>query len=537
MRFIPGGRPPAADGELESIAKPGAIYLSEQAYWQVKGRLDLAVTDLGPTALKNIAQPIHVYSLQVGVPAQAKPAEPVTPAAPTPQKRRFGLAPLAAALAALLIMIAGGAWWLLAANRAASVATKAPAEAARLSIVVLPFANLSGDPAQDYLADALTDELITSLARIRDSFVIARNTAMTFKGKPVDAKAIGKDLGVRYVLEGSVQPSGDRMRVNAQLIDAGSGAHLWADQFDTPRADLLQAQDAIVTRLARAIGIQLTEAEGARLKRTPAANPDAEDLALQCDAGALKAGFVGKDADAAYALCDQALAIDPNNVHALRLLGLKLFFQAALGGSGDPKGDLERADKLESKAIALDPDLTWPHRIRGSILRFQARYPEAVAEHERALALDSSNVGTAADLGFDYGMHGLFDKSLEYFDKAILGSPHDPQFAAWYGGKAVANFGLRNYDQAIELARQAIAINPNYVPFIHSCLVAALALTGHDAEAREALKRYPALPSTGPLKTIAAWKAYYSAQGGDPARVEFNERTYDGLRKAGMPEQ
>jgi TolB-like protein len=159
-------------------------------------------------------------------------------------------------------VIAGGAWWFLDANRSAGVATKAPAEAARFSIVVLPFANLSGDSGQDYLVDALTDGLITSLAHIRDSFVIARNTAMTFKGKPVDAKAIGKDLGVRYVLEGSVQPSGDPMRVNAQLIDAGSGAHLWAEQFDTPRADLLQMQDAIVTHLARAVDFQLFQAEG-----------------------------------------------------------------------------------------------------------------------------------------------------------------------------------------------------------------------------------------------------------------------------------
>ena len=161
-------------------------------------------------------------------------------------------------------MIAGGAWWFLNANRPASLATKAPAEAARLSIVVLPFANLSGDPGQDYLVDALTDGLTTSLARMRDTFVIARNTAMTFKGKPIDVKAIGKDLGVRYVLEGSVQPSGDRMRVNAQLIDAGSGAHLWAEQFDTPRADLLQTQDAIVAHLARAMDLQLVQAEGAR---------------------------------------------------------------------------------------------------------------------------------------------------------------------------------------------------------------------------------------------------------------------------------
>ena len=193
----------------------------------------------------------------------------MTPAAPAPQKRRFGLAPLAAALAALLVVIAGGAWWFLDANRPASVAAKAPAEAARLSIVVLPFANLSGNPGQDYLVDALTDELTTSLARIPGSFVIARNTAMTFKGKPIDAKAIGKDLSVRYVLEGSVQPSGDRMRVNAQLIDAESGAHLWAEQFDTPRADLLQTQDAIVTHLANAMAFQLTQAEAARSNGRP----------------------------------------------------------------------------------------------------------------------------------------------------------------------------------------------------------------------------------------------------------------------------
>jgi adenylate cyclase len=147
-------------------------------------------------------------------------------------------------------------------------------------MVVLPFANLSGDPAQDYLADALTDELTTGLARIHGAFVIARNTALTFKGKPVDAKTIGKDLGVRYVLEGSVQPGGNQVRVNAQLIDADSGAHLWADQFDAARADLFQVQDEIVTRLAHAMELQLTEAEAARLKRTPTANPSAEDLAL-----------------------------------------------------------------------------------------------------------------------------------------------------------------------------------------------------------------------------------------------------------------
>ena len=528
---------------LESVAKPGAICLSEQAYWQVKGRLDLAVTDLGQTQLKNIAEPIRVYSLEVGVPAQAKPtkpAEPVTPAAPTPQKRRFRLAPLAAALAALLIVIAGGAWWFLNANRPAPVASNAPQPLAaqRLSIVVLPFANLSGDPGRDYLVDALTDELTTSLARIRDTFVIARNTAMTFKGKPVDAKAIGKDLGVRYVLEGSLQPSGDRVRVNAQLIDAESGAHLWAEQFDTPRADLLQTQDAIVAHLARAIDMQLNDAEAARLKRTPAANPDAEDLALQCQAGSDKAGWIGKEADAAYTLCEQALAIDPNNVHALMVLGVKFLARWQAGASSDPKGDLERADELESKALALDPDWANPHDVKGNILRFQGRTEEAVPEDERALALDPSDMHAVVDLGFDYINLGQFDKGLEYFDKAILLSPHDPFLAHSYAGKAWANFALKRYDQAIEAARQAITVNQTGgVQYIHAAFIAALALAGHETDAREALQRYLALPSIGPLKTIAAFKAYFSAQGGRPPSVEANERIYEGLRKAGMPEE
>ena len=246
---------------------------------------------------------------------------------------------------------------------------------------------------------------------------------------------------------------------------------------------------------------------------------------------------IGKDADAAYALCDQALAVDPNNVRALTQLGWKFFLPAMSGVSGDPKGDLERADELTSRALALDPDWTAIYDLKGLVLLIQARFPEAIVEHERALALDPSNSDAARDLGFDYMRFGEFDKSFEYFDRAIWESPHDPSLAHLYGGKASANFGLKNYDQAIELARQAIAINPNYVQYIHATLVAALALAGHDAEAREELQRYLALPSTGPLKTIAAFKAYYSAQGGGPRRVEANERTYDGLRKAGMPEE
>ncbi len=231
---------------LEGIAKPGAICLSEDAYRQVKARLDLAVSDLGATQLKNIAEPVRVYSLEVGVPAQTKPAMEAKP--PEPKKRSV-LTPLAAGIVALIV-IAGGAWYFLGAIRTAPVASNAPtaAEAAHLSIVVLPFTNLSGDPSQDYFADGITENLTTDLSRIRNSFVIARNTAFTFKGKNIDAKQISKELGVRYVLEGSVQREQNRVRVNAQLIDGKTGAHLWADRFEEDMADVIKLQEQVVAR-------------------------------------------------------------------------------------------------------------------------------------------------------------------------------------------------------------------------------------------------------------------------------------------------
>ena len=252
---------------LEGIAAPGAICLSEDAYRQVSGRLDMAVTDLGPTELKNIERSIRVYSLQVAS-AQAKPA---TDAKPAELKKRWALTPLAPGSRAL-VQIVGGAWYFLGAN--------APApKAAHLSIVVLPFTNLSGDPAQDYFADGVTEDLTTDLSRIRGSFVIARNTAFTFKGKGLDAKEIGKQLDVRYVLEGSVQRDGTRVRVNAQLIDAQSGAHLWADRFEEDVADLFKLQDQVVARLAGSLGYALTNAEAEKGVRSN--NPDVIDLTMR----------------------------------------------------------------------------------------------------------------------------------------------------------------------------------------------------------------------------------------------------------------
>ncbi len=290
---------------LEGIAGPGAICLSEDAYRQVSGRLDMAVTDLGQTELKNIERSIRVYSLQVGVPAQAKPSKPAKPPEP---KKRSSLAQLALGLAGLVILIAvGGAWYFLGANR--------PAQAAHLSIVVLPFTNLSGDPAQDYFADGITENLTTDLSRIRGSFVIARNTAFTFKGKGLDAKEIGKQLDVRYVLEGSVQRDGTRLRVNAQLIDTQSGAHLWADRFEEDASDLFKLQDQVVARLANSLGNELVRAEGERGGRTQ--SPDAIDLIMRGRALLQVYPPMRDNNDAARALFERALAIDSNDAAAL----------------------------------------------------------------------------------------------------------------------------------------------------------------------------------------------------------------------------
>ena len=249
---------PMGDGvniaaRLEGVAKPGAICLSEDAYRQVKQRLDLKVSDLGLTQLKNIAEPVRVYALGVGKPAQMK-RKPASP------KGRSVFVPLAAGIVALIVL--AGGWYFLGANRPTITSNASTAaSAAHLSIVVLPFTNLSGDPSQDYFADGITENLTTDLSRIRNSFVIARNTAFTFKGKSIGVKEIGKELGVRYVLEGSVQRDQNRVRVNAQLIDAESGAHLWADRFEEDLADLFKLQDQVVARLANSLGYELVKAE------------------------------------------------------------------------------------------------------------------------------------------------------------------------------------------------------------------------------------------------------------------------------------
>src|SRR6185369_8305616 len=348
---------------LESIAAPGAICLSEDAYRHVKGRLDLAVTDLGLTQLKNIAEPVRAYSLEVGKPPQSKQLPGKSSRG---SKKPSARALLAAGIAALLVAIALGSWYFLSGDRSPTLATgeqpsvgtnaSAP-EVARLSLVVLPFTNLSNDPSQDYFADGITENLTTDLSRIRGSFVIARNTAFTFKGKNVDAKQIGKELGVRYVLEGSVQRNQNRVRVNAQMIDATSGAHLWADRFDEDVADLFKLQDEVVARLANSLGLELHKAEAE--KSTHSTNPNAIDLDMRGQAlletKYLQAANTKEINHAAQALFEQALAIDPNDPYALAgsawTYGIDYYFQ---WGTNDTDYDAKVIGQAD-RAIALDP--------------------------------------------------------------------------------------------------------------------------------------------------------------------------------------
>ena len=378
---------------LEGVCEPGAICLSEDAYRQVKGRLDLAVSDLGQTQLKNIAEPIRVYSLRVGVPAQAKPAN-ARPVPPAP-KKRSALMPLAAALAALLVLIGGGAWWFLDANRPAAVASKAPAEAARLSIVVLPFTNLSNDPAQDYFADGVTENLTTELSRLHNSFVIARNTAFTFKGKALDAKAIGKELGVRYVLEGSVQRDANRVRVNAQLIDAESGAHLWADRFEEDVVDLFKLQDEVVARLARALQVELVNAEAQRSLHDRPQNPDAIDLTMRGSA------LLNQPFTKANLLRSPRLiraSADSRPGQRRRACGRRLRRLGGLcSGWSDQSADLyARAMQRANQALLLNPDQATAHYTKARLIMFKAKPNDAasaneiIAEAEAALRADPS---------------------------------------------------------------------------------------------------------------------------------------------------
>jgi adenylate cyclase len=514
---------------LEGVAKPGAICLSEDAYRQVKQRLDLKVTDLGATQLKNIAEPVRVYALEVGGPAEAKPA---AAAAITAVKLESGtLAPRAgvwssrwparaAAIVALLVLVAAGGWYVLGGRP-----TK-PAQAGHLSIVVLPFVNLSGDPSQDYFADGITENLTTELSRIKDSFVIARNTAFTFKGKSVDAKDVGKELGVRYVLEGSVQRDQNRVRVNAQLVDAESGSHLWADRFDEDIADLFKLQDQVVARLASALGYELIKAEAE--KGTRSSSPDAVDLSMH--AWTLLWRGISQPmrerreiSNEARALFDRALQIDPNDADALAGSAYT-YFSDYLYEWGAPGTDYEaKVLGQADRAIVLAPDNVRGYYVKGIYLGDSRRPREGLAAAEAGLAINPNFVMLFAPRITAELSLGRFEQAKADAERAMRLSPRDPYIGVFHYYIGAVELSLGRLDAAIDEFHQTIDSGfRTYFPYVD--LSAAYAQAGKMDEEKTALAEARRL---NPKLTVK-WLIEHTS--GVPTVL-------DGVRKAGLPEE
>jgi TolB-like protein/class 3 adenylate cyclase len=470
---------------LEGVSEPGAICLSEQAYWQVKGRLDLAVTDLGATQLKNIAEPIRVYSLDVGKPAQAKLAQ-----APTAEK-------------------------------------SAPP---RLSMVVLPFANIGGDPEQEHFVDGVTESLTTDLSRIRGAVVIGRNTAFTYKGKPVDLKQIGHELNVRYVLEGSVQRGGNRMRVNVQLIDAVTGNHLWAERFDKPLADLFDMQDEVVARLAGALNAQLVAAEARRSEQAP--NPDSMDLYFQGLARYNK-GRTPDNLAQARGFFDRALIADPGNVDALIGSAAADADAGALLFVTDPAAAFEAAEPKLTRALSSVPDHALGHMYLGLVEIMTKRAAEGIAECEHALALDRNLASAHSIVGVGKIYVGRAEETEAHIGEALRLSPRDTSAHIWMGVAGGAKLHIGSYEQAVAWCRRAIEANRNY-PLAYFRLAAALAQLGRPDEAHSAVNAALALL---PSLTISRARAAWTATSEDRTFLAQLEPLLEGLRKAGLPQE
>jgi TolB-like protein/class 3 adenylate cyclase len=511
---------------LEGICEPGAICLSEDAYRQVKGRLDLAVSDLGPTQLKNIAEPVRVYSLEVGKPAQAKPVSRV----------RRNIPFLAIAGVAALVVLGGVAWYFAAGSKPAArgaqqstAAAPATAESSKpaphLSIVMLPFANLSGDASQDYFADGITENLTTDLSRLVGSFVIARNTAFTFKGKNVDAREIGKELGVRYVLEGSVQRDQGRVRVNVQLIDAESGNHLWAERFDKPLADLLDTQDEIVSRLANRLGTELTAAEAQRAQR--ASNPDSMDLYFQGMAW-LNKGLTRENLAQARGFFERALALDPGNVGAM--VGTAGVDSNMGYFTDDRAGVLARAEATLTKALSLAPNNADAHFFMGLILNYTNRAAQGIPEFERALALDPNAAAAHAMIAQATLFAGRAEESEAHINDALRLSPRDVWAWAWMSVEGGAKLHLGADQEAVAWLRRSIEAFPNFST-AHFLLASALANLDKLEEARAEAKAGLALD---PAFTIHQFRV--NAESNNPVFLKQRERLIEGMRKAGLPE-
>jgi TolB-like protein/class 3 adenylate cyclase len=467
---------------LEGVCEPGGVLISGAAHEHVRGRIDAQFTDLGEMALKNIGRPVRAYAVgQGGANAAAMPAAVAPPRQVRP----------------------------------------------RLSLVVLPFTNMGGDREQEHFVDGVTESLTTDLSRIRGAVVIGRNTAFAYKGKPVDLKQIGQELTVRYALEGSVQRGGNRMRINAQLIDTETGSHIWAERFDKPVADLLDTQDEIVARLAGALNAQLVSAEARRAEQ--AVSVDSMDLYFQGMA-CFNKGLTPENLNSALGFFDRALAADPFNVDALIGSG-RAHSNLGMIRAADFSASMRTAEDRLEEALSFAPNEPRAHMALGLVYTFTRRIERGIAECEHALALDRNLAHARAGIGQGLILAGRDEETEEHILEALRLSPGDTMAASWMHAAAIAKGHLGLWDEAVDWGRRATRVGPNFAGAVFT-LAAALARLGRLDEARSVMARGRALR---PLTTVAGLRSFVDALTNNAVHRARNEPLLEGMLEAGLP--
>jgi TolB-like protein/class 3 adenylate cyclase/DNA-binding SARP family transcriptional activator/Tfp pilus assembly protein PilF len=520
---------------LEGLAEPGGVLVAGVVRDQVRDKLSVSFEDLGDREVKNIPRPVRAYRIRLSDDPRPSPLARLS--------TRFGVSRprIAWIWAGLLLVVLAGGGARYVAGGPKSAATVARQGAAlptlaepanlrpHLSIVVLPFTNLSGDANQDYFADGITENLTTDLSRLRGSFVIARNTAFTFKGKNVDVREIGKELGVRYVLEGSVQRDQSQVRVNAQLIDAENGGQLWADRFDGRLVSLFQLQDQIVASLGSQLGAELIADQAQRARRS--SNPDSMDLYFQGRAWYNK-GLNRENMVQARSFFQRALALDPDNLSALLArLNVDLIFAGSYMADDDDRA--ERYAAIEATLIKLlsqAPNNASAHSLMCRLLIRTNRGAEGIAECERALTLDPNFAPDHAQIGFAWLVNGHPEETESYVNEAVQASPRDMNMYIWMGFVATAKLCLGADEDAVTWFRRTLELNRNYA-IAHFYLSAALELLGRRDDAQAEVQAGLALD---PEFTVRRFRA--GAQSDNPVFLKQRERIIRAMQKAGVPE-
>jgi adenylate cyclase len=438
---------------LEGLANPGGICISKTAFDQIESKLPYGYEFLGDQPVKNIAKPVGAYRvlMEPRVTVEGEPEKEKR----SPVKR---MPILVGAVAVLVLAVAVGVWQFYARRpsvETASVEKMAFPLPEKPSIAVLPFDNLSGDPEQDYIADGLTENIITGLSHIPEMFVIARNSVFTYKGKAVKINQVSEDLGVRYVLEGSVQKAGDQLRVNAQLIDALKGHHLWAERYDRELKDLFKLQDEITMKVMTAMEVKLTRGELSRLYRTD--NFVAWGYFVR--GYSLFERYTTEDNAKARKLFEQALKIDPDYAFAWTFLGWTHFIEARFGWSESPGESIKRAFKIAQRALALDDTHPAVHSLLNTIYMIQRQTDKAIAEGKRAIALGPNDALAHMLLAQTMRYAGRFEKAVELAEKSMR---LQPRYPTWYLSILCwLYYDVGKYQEAVDIIKQYMQLAEN----------------------------------------------------------------------------